>query len=178
MPARHRHHHSSEQRKSFTITRESCSHSPGIGVHNARWKPRSRMTGICNGVKKDAFVEFPIKHPKWDSGIRAIRDDLQKAATEMRASRKASDRYDKWPESRKRVETCNESWKWRSSVDRGQRVWETHKSVAFRVSLETYERALAITNALALGARARGFSIRNDRELGRVVLVGHNAAYS
>jgi hypothetical protein len=35
MPARHRHHHSSERRKSFTITLESCSRSSGIRVHDA-----------------------------------------------------------------------------------------------------------------------------------------------
>jgi hypothetical protein len=35
LPARHRRHHSSEQRKSFTITLESCSRSPGICVHDA-----------------------------------------------------------------------------------------------------------------------------------------------
>jgi hypothetical protein len=35
MPARHRHHDSSEQRKSFTITPESCSRSAGICVHDA-----------------------------------------------------------------------------------------------------------------------------------------------
>jgi hypothetical protein len=35
MPARHRHHHSSTRRKSFTITLESCSRSSGIRVHDA-----------------------------------------------------------------------------------------------------------------------------------------------
>jgi hypothetical protein len=35
MPARHRHHHSSARRKSFTITLESCSRSSGIRVHDA-----------------------------------------------------------------------------------------------------------------------------------------------
>jgi hypothetical protein len=35
MPARHRHHHSTERRKLFTITLESCSRSAGIRVHDA-----------------------------------------------------------------------------------------------------------------------------------------------
>jgi hypothetical protein len=35
MPERHRHHHSSEQPKSFTMTLESCSRSSGIRVHDA-----------------------------------------------------------------------------------------------------------------------------------------------
>jgi hypothetical protein len=35
MPARHRHHHSSGRRNTFTITLESCSRSAGICVHDA-----------------------------------------------------------------------------------------------------------------------------------------------
>jgi hypothetical protein len=35
MPARHRHHHSSERPKTFTMTLVSCSRSSGIGVHDA-----------------------------------------------------------------------------------------------------------------------------------------------
>jgi hypothetical protein len=35
MPARHRHHNSTERRKLFTITLESCSRSAGIRVHDA-----------------------------------------------------------------------------------------------------------------------------------------------
>jgi hypothetical protein len=35
MPARHRHHDSTECRKLFTITLESCSRSGGIRAHDA-----------------------------------------------------------------------------------------------------------------------------------------------
>jgi len=35
MPARHRHHHSSEWPKTFTMTLESCSRSFGTCVHDA-----------------------------------------------------------------------------------------------------------------------------------------------
>jgi hypothetical protein len=35
MPARHRHHDSTERRKLFTITLESCSRSGGIGINFA-----------------------------------------------------------------------------------------------------------------------------------------------
>jgi hypothetical protein len=35
VPARHRHHDSTERRKLFTITLESCSRSAGIRVHDA-----------------------------------------------------------------------------------------------------------------------------------------------
>jgi hypothetical protein len=35
MPERHRHHDSTERRKLFTITLESCLRSGGIRVHDA-----------------------------------------------------------------------------------------------------------------------------------------------
>jgi hypothetical protein len=100
---------------------------------------------------------------------------LEQAEDEMRASRAANDRYEKWPEWRKRVESDSSTWKWRSAKDRGQRLWDTHKAVAFRVSLDTYKRALSLTNALALAAASRGFTIREDNEMGRLVFTGHNA---
>jgi hypothetical protein len=121
------------------------------------------------------LIQVPDRTRIWNPDVRTIREDLEKAAIEMRASRKASDRYDKWPESRKRVESCNESWKWRWGQDRGQRLVETAKALAFRVSLETYERALRIMNALALAAEARGYSVRHDRGAGRLAFVGHDS---
>jgi len=93
----------------------------------------------------------------------------------MRSSRKASDRNDKWPEWRKRVETDSDTWKWRQAKDRGQRLRDYHKPAAFRVSLDTYKRALSLTNALALAAASRGFAVSKDDKIGRVVFAGHNA---
>jgi hypothetical protein len=120
-------------------------------------------------------IQVPEATRTWAPVIRTFRDDLEEAATEMRESRKAFDRYEKWPESRKRVESCNESRKWRWSKDRGQRLWDTHKSIAFRVSLGTYERALGIANALALATEERGVVVRDDEEAGRLVFASHDA---
>jgi hypothetical protein len=121
------------------------------------------------------LIQVPDPTKIWNPDVRAIREDLEKAAVAMRASRKASDRYDKWPEPRKRVDSCNESWKWRSGRDKGQRIVETAKALAFRVSLETYERALRIMNALALAAQARGYAVRHDKGAGRLTFTGHDA---
>jgi hypothetical protein len=121
------------------------------------------------------LIQVPDATKIWNLDIRSIRDDVEKAAIKMRASRKASDRYDKWPESRKRIESCSESWKWQRGRDRGQRLVETAKALAFRVSLETYERALRIMNALALAAVARGYSVRHDNDAGRLVFAGHDS---
>jgi hypothetical protein len=121
------------------------------------------------------LIQLPDTTRVWNPEIRIIADDLEKAAITMRASRKASDRYDKWPESRRQVESCSESWKWRTGRDRGQRLVETAKPLAFRVSLETYERALRVMNALALAADARGYRVHHDKDAGRLVFAGHDS---
>ena len=120
-------------------------------------------------------ITVPTSTHKWDPTIRQCRDDLEQAAKKLRASRKAAERAEQWPEWRKRTQTDEEGWAWRSVVDRGQRLWDTHKAVCFRVSLGTYERALSIANALALAAPARGFAVREDEKEGRIVFAGHNA---
>lgn len=120
-------------------------------------------------------IEVPAITRKWDTEIQRLKEELEKDAEELRASKIASDKYEKWPESRKRVESEPAGWKWRSVCDRGQRLWDTHKAVCFRVSLDSYKRALHIVNALALAAPARGFSVSEDEEIGRIVFSGHEA---
>ena len=120
-------------------------------------------------------IDVPASTRRWDPVIQSCREDLEEAAEAMRTSRKASDRYDKWPEWRKRKEIDSAAWGWRSAKDRGQRIGDTHEAVAFRVSLDTYDRALRLINAVALAARDPGFSVRDDDENGRIVLAGHDA---
>lgn len=125
--------------------------------------------------RPDSLIEVPELTRHWDPLIRVYRDRLEAAAKEMRASREATERYEKAPASRRAPAFIKETWKWQSSKDRGQRLWDSHKPIAFRVSLGTYARAVAIANALALAARVRGFSVRDGGDLGRVVFVGHEA---
>jgi len=138
---------------------------------NAAWLAEH----IAFESRSDNVIEVPESTRQWDPVIRAYRDRLEEAAKEMRASKAAAERYEKAPASRRGAAFIKECWKWRSSRDRGQRLWDSHKPIAFRVSLGTYERALAIINALALAARARGFSVRDGGDLGRVVFAGHEA---
>jgi hypothetical protein len=153
--------------------------SPAEALQEAERIQRADAAWLAEHIafesRPDSLIQVPSATKIWSPGIRSIRDELQKAAMEMHASRKASDSYDKWSESRKRVESSKDSWKWLWSKDKGQRIWDSHKPIAFRVSLGTYERALGIVNALALAAHARGFSIRDDRDHGRVVFAGHEA---
>lgn len=123
----------------------------------------------------DNAIMVPAITRQWDPTIQKCRDELEEGAEELRASKKASDRYDKWPEWRKRSQWDSDGYEWRRARDRGQRLRDTHKAVCFRVSLGTYKRALAIVNALALAARVRGFAVREDEKEGRIVFAGHNA---
>lgn len=120
-------------------------------------------------------IEVPAATRKWHPTIERCRDELEQAAEEMRVSRKANDRYEKWPEWRKRTESASDTYTWRHVRDTGQRLWDTHKPVAYRVSLDSYKRALSLTNALALAAASRGFTVTENDEIGRLVFAGHNA---
>jgi hypothetical protein len=114
-------------------------------------------------------IAVPRVTRKWNSAIKGCHDDLEHAAEEMQQSRKASDRHDKMPEWQRRAANSLDGYKWRSARDNGQRLVDTHKAVAFRVSLDTYKRALRLTNALALAAASRGFTVCEDKKIGRLV---------
>lgn len=123
----------------------------------------------------EASIAVPSTTRKWHPAIQEYREQLDQAAEELRASRKADERYQKRPEWRKRVESDGDAWKWRWVKDRGQRLCDTHKPAAFRVSLDSYKRALSIVNALAIAAENRGFAVQKDEKIGRVVFSGHQA---
>jgi hypothetical protein len=120
-------------------------------------------------------IAVPTVTRKWDPTIAQCRDELEEAAEKLRVSKKAAEKAEKWPEWRKRTQFDEEGYAWRHVRDRGQRLLDTHKAVCFRVSLGTYKRAVAIVNALALVAPARGFKVREDEEDGRIVFAGHDA---
>jgi hypothetical protein len=120
-------------------------------------------------------ISVPIITQKWDETIQQCRDDLEEAAETLRMSKKAADKVEKWPDRRRHTQIDDEGWAWRSVKDRGQRLWDAHEAICFRVSLGTFKRALSIVNALALAAPARGFTVREDEDQGRIVFSGHNA---
>ena len=120
-------------------------------------------------------IPVPTVTRKWDPTIAQCRDELEEAAEKLRVSKKAAEKAEQWPEWRKRTQFDEEGYAWRHVRDRGQRLWDTHKAVCFRVSLGTYKRAVAIVNALALVAPARGFTVREHEEDGRIVFAGHDA---
>jgi hypothetical protein len=112
---------------------------------------------------------------RWDSVVRIYRDNLRAEVKEVLASRAAHERHEKLPEWRKQRDWNNDGYKWRSMIGRGERLLDYHKPRAFRVTMETLERALAISNAIATAGKARGFVLRDDEKEGRITVVGHAA---
>src|ERR1700722_9092027 len=112
---------------------------------------------------------------RWDPVVRIYRDNLRAEVKEVLASRASHERHEKLPEWRKQRDWNNDGYKWRSMVGRGERLLDYHKPRAFRVTMETLERALAITNAIATAGKARGFVLRGDEKEGRITLAGHAA---
>jgi hypothetical protein len=112
---------------------------------------------------------------RWDPVVRIYRDNLRAEVKEVLASRASHERHEKLPEWRKQRDWNNDGYKWRSMVGRGERLLDYHKPRAFRVTMQTLERALAITNAIATAGKARGFELRDDEKEGRIMVVGHAA---
>jgi hypothetical protein len=115
-------------------------------------------------------ISVPTVTRQWDPAIQGYREELEKAAKEMRESRRAAERFEKSPAVQKRIGFDREGYKWRMAQDRGEGLQDTHRSAAFRVSLGAYERALLLTNTLALAGATRGFAVRKDD--GRIVFGG------
>jgi hypothetical protein len=114
---------------------------------------------------------------RWDPVVRIHRDKLRAEVKEVLASKAAWERYEKWPEWRKRKESSGDAWKWQSMLIKGERLLDYHKPRPCRVTIETLERALAITNAIAAAGKSRGFSLRDDEKEGRITVVGHDAEF-
>jgi hypothetical protein len=123
----------------------------------------------------ESEIDVPEATQIWDPAVRVHRDTLRAEAKEVSVAKSAQERYEKWPEWRKRTEISDAGWKWRCIENRGQRLLDYHKPRAFRVSMGSLERALRIVNAFANAAKARGFTTRDDEKEGRITLVGHNA---
>jgi hypothetical protein len=89
------------------------------------------------------------------------------------AWRCAHKKYSKPRDSGKRSELSSDAARWVSIERSGQRLLDLQGPRAFRVTAQTLERALAVTNTIAHAGQVRGFALRDDVEEGRIALVGH-----
>jgi hypothetical protein len=119
-------------------------------------------------------IVFEERPDRWHKGLIAQRDSLRKAAKDLESSRKDHLRYESLPPHRQRlVDWGRNGSEWRRALHDGQRLLDYHKPRPFRVSTASLERALGITNALALAVQARSFTLDDDLSIGRLVIRGH-----
>ena len=120
-------------------------------------------------------VEYSPSAARWHAALVGHRDTLRAAAKKLEKSRLANERYNALPESRRRgySDLCMAGGDWRGAEHRGQRLIDSHKAIAFRLSTGCFERALAIANTLARAVEARGFQFEDDPGEGRLVVRGH-----
>lgn len=167
-----------EDHTALTVTRiTSADYEPASqstnGLANRNSDEKWLADRIAFEESETNLIRVPTPPVEWDPVIGACWEKLERGAAKVLASRKAAERYETLPLSRKRGTWDSEGALWRSIKDCGQRLYDTHKSAAFRVSLGTYERALAVMNAITFGARRRGFVSSHDEKNGRIVLAGH-----
>lgn len=113
-----------------------------------------------------AVVEKPRK---WHPGVEPIRAWLLECIAEYRAALKKRSQMRK--EAKRGVKAGLESYYSDWDVRRHEPILgSTHKSTAMRVSMQTYERALSIFNALAFAAEDRGFVVTAGEQHSRLLL--------
>jgi hypothetical protein len=134
------------------------------------WR-QARLEFDAAGENAPAYDPSPTK---WHPVIAAHRSNLRKAAKELEAARRANERWEKLPPDRRGL-GFDDGWKWRMVADRGQALVDSHKPLPYRVSAGCYERALAISNAIAIAAKQRGFKVEDDDKGKRLLFTGHDA---
>lgn len=107
----------------------------------------------------------------WHVAVAPLRKQLREAVCSTEKLRRESEL--KRNNRRVHQQPDLDGWRWRSFVDAGQILSHTHKKAAMRVSPSTYERALAVLNALCFQSELRGFAVKLDETEGRIVLEGH-----
>lgn len=113
-----------------------------------------------------AVVENPRK---WHPGVEPIRAWLLECIAEYHAALKKRSKMRK--EARRGVKAGLDSYYSDWDVLRHEPILgSTHKSIAMRVSMQTYERALSIFNALAFAAEDRGFVVTAGERHSRLFL--------
>lgn len=115
-------------------------------------------------------IAFDPSPARWNPVIAPMRDDLRQAAAEALKMKRDAEAASKRPARGTGPNFNAGQWKWFERD--GQILNRTHRRTPLRVSPLTYERALAVLDALAKAARLRGFQVSLDDKEGRIVLQG------
>ena len=131
-------------------------------------------------AERDAFEHNPANaiivdlkprrwHPVIAPFVAVFRDDV----AELQAAQRAQEKYEKWPAYRKAREPNFGGWKWHWADRNGHILPFNHHARPFRFSPGTFERGLAIANALSFAAEERGFTVSYSEQQGRIHIEGN-----
>lgn len=115
---------------------------------------------------------------RWHPALAPIRKQLVEAAQEHEGYKAVIEKQAGKPEARWPDSARNASWRLECFVGRGQLLIDAHKIVPLRVSLETYQRALAIFNSILVEAEKRGFKASIRERWEGITLDGHDASFT
>lgn len=115
---------------------------------------------------------------RWHPALSPIRKQLVEAAREHEGYKAVIDKHAGKPEAKWPDSARSASWRWEYFVRRGQLLIDTYKIAPLRVSLETYQRALAIFNTILVEAGKRGFKASSEERGKGIKLEGHDVSFS
>lgn len=101
---------------------------------------------------------------RWHSALIPFRNCVLERVKEWRQEEKIYEASQLKKTLRSRREPSMDGYIWKSFLREGSYLFPKHKSVAARVTLNTYERGLALLNALCFAAESRGFSVEPTTE--------------
>lgn len=133
-------------------------------------------------AERAAFEALPenrivvdLEPRRWHKLILPTRDRFREKVKEIEADLKAASKPEKkhvyW--SQPRFDGPN-PYRWKYFNERGQ-LLEVHRCLPLRVTLKTWQRALAIVNTLLFEAEQRGIAVAHDEKDGRLTLTIRNA---
>lgn len=96
---------------------------------------------------------------KWHKALIPFRDRVLERVKEWRREEKIYEASLARRTTNKRREPNLDGFRWKMFLEEGGFIFPTHKAVAARVTLNTYERGLALLNALCFAADSRGFAV-------------------
>ncbi|MGV2906452.1 hypothetical protein [Achromobacter sp. AGC25] len=130
-------------------------------------KDRPDASAQNSRIRRETDESMRIVLPppgRWHKALIPFRDGAYKRVKEWREEEKIYEASRARKASRTRSEPAVEGFRWKMFLNEGGFIFPKHRSVAARVTLNTYERGLALLNALCFAADARGFVVEATTE--------------
>ncbi|MBB2984666.1 hypothetical protein [Paraburkholderia tropica] len=119
---------------------------------------------------KEVVTEATPKQKDWHRAIKQLREQMEKRVARLDHLKK---RYD-WEQSHpgKQYQHKGEVvyGSWESFCDAGQLLMTSHRKLAARLSMDTYQRGLLILNIICHGAELEGYTVQMAKDNERLEL--------